>query len=645
LHILESVNTHNDLVFTPNYNKSAIEMGNSTTPINRSKINSLDHMIKVSDYIAGFLADHSIRKIFSISGAGNVHLLDSINRNPELDYVCPHHEQSCVMAAIAYSRLSPHLGTALTTGGPGAINAFSGVLDAWADSIPVLIISGQEKSCYTDPKNPLRMWGVQGFNVVHAVSGFTKYAVTIRDSQTLRYHLERALFECMNGRPGPVWLDIPMDIQASEIDPKSLLGYTADISYKKTQPLGEIDETIQSFQKAKRPVILLGHGLRLSGGMPLISKLLERFPAAVLTSWAGADMLPNDFCRYYGHAGVYGQRCANFVLQNCDFLLTIGSRLAIPQVGYEMKEFARAAKKIMVDIDPTELQKHSEIFDLTIQADASVFTSALLNSSENTKFPVMEEWISLCSHWREKYPLTDPVLHASQGGFVNSYQFTDHLSDHLNTNDVIITDMGTALTCTHQAIKIKKGQRLITSTGLGEMGFGLPGAVGACFARPDERVILIAGDGSFMMNLQELQTVVHHKLPIKIFLYCNNAYLTIKHTQSALFSGRLSGTDPGTGVSCPDFKKIAEAFGIRSLSLEDPQMIDKAIKETMRGVDPVICVIKMHPMQPLVPKVTFSMLPNGTMVSPPLEDLFPYLPRKTMREEMIIGMHPKSELI
>ncbi len=598
--------------------------------------------MKVSDYITSFLSGRNARHIFAISGAGNVHLLDSMTADPRLKIVCNHHEQASVMSAIAYARLSPFIGVALTTGGPGAINAFSGALDAWADSIPILIISGQEKSVFTRKENPLRMWGVQGFDVPRAVSGFTKYAVTILDPLSIKYHLEKALFLAFSGRPGPVWLDIPMDIQSAQVDPEKLEGYHAE-PMPHTAQKGDVEKVLELLSNSQRPVILLGHGVRLSGALDLVPALLEKFPTAVLTSWAAADMVSSDFPRFFGHAGVYGQRCANFVLQNSDFFLSIGSRLAIPQVGYVADEFARDAKKIMVDIDPTELDKHSESFDLCVESDAGDFIKELISASEHTTFPTPHSWLARCEEWRRSYPLLDPEIHASQPGYVNSYEFIDCLSNHFNSDEVVVTDMGTALTCTHQAIKLSGTQRLVTSTGMGEMGFGLPGAIGACFANPGKRVILIVGDGSFMMNLQELQTIIHHKLPLKIFLYSNDAYLTIKHTQTALFEGRLAASDAESGVSCPNFEKVALAFGFRVTELNSSVSMDDAISKTLEGEDPVLCNIHMHPMQPLVPKVSFTMKHDGSLLSPPLEDLFPFLPRETLRHEMMIGMHPKSE--
>jgi len=365
----------------------------------------------------------------------------------------------------------------------------------------------------------------------------------------------------------------------------------------------------------------------------------------VVTTQLGKDIMSYDHALFTGHPGVKGDRAGNFAVQNCDFFLSIGSRLAIPQVGYDLKEFARAATKIMVDIDSTELGKHAEAFDLCVQSDAREFVAQLLSVAKTEELTIQEPWIEQCQDWKTRYPLVDPVLHANEPGYINSYAFIDRLSDQFSDKEVIVTDMGTALTCTHQAIRLRADQRLVTSTGVGEMGFGLPGAIGACFARPGERVVLIVGDGSFMMNLQELQTVVHHKLPLKIFLYCNDAYLTIKHTQTALFKGRLTGTDADTGVSCPDFIKVANAFGIRTVTLDDPANTEKAIRQTLEGNDAALCEIRMHPMQPLVPKVSFSMNPDGTLVSPPIEDLYPFLPRETLQKEMLIGLHPKSELL
>lgn len=615
--------------------------------------------MKVSDYVAQALADHNAKHIFAISGAGSAHLLDSVAYHPGLSYVCPHHEQAGVMAAIAYTRVSGRLGVMMTTAGPGAANAIIGVLNAWADSIPCLILSGQEKSVHARPSNPLRMWGVQGFNIVDTVKGFTKYAALVDRPETVRYHLEKALYLASEGRPGPVWIDIPVDVQAVQIDPEALESFTPPsqaVAVPTARLAGEVAQVREMFAKAQRPVIWLGNGIRLAGAESLVRELIEKFPAAYLTAWNGCDLLATDHPLHFGHAGVYGQRCANFVLQNCDLLLAIGTRLAIPQVGYEHSEFARAAKRVMVDIDPTEIGKLAEVLDLGIAADAGDFLRALLDNpvthgsgndlAELAHAVRHEDWIAKCNGWRDKYPLIEDGAHPVEPGFVNSYRFIDELSNHFADNETIVLDAGTACTCSFQALRLREGQRVVYSTGLGEMGFGLPGAIGAAFAKGgEERVILISGDGSIMMNLQELQTVVHHKLPVKLFLFTNGAYLSIKHTQKAMF-GRFSGADPDSGVSCPDFQKVAAAFGFATMRIDGWEDVPAGIERALETPGPVLCEVPMHPAQLLVPKLALALTAEGKFVSPPLEDLSPLLPREPFREEMeLVGVHPKSEAL
>lgn len=600
-------------------------------------------MIKVSDYIAAFLVQKKIREIFAISGAGNVHLFDSIANHPDLRYICPHHEQAGAMAAIGYTRLSDRCGVMMTTAGPGASNAITGALSAWADSIPILMISGQEKSVYANRKNPLRMWGVQGFDIVRAVEGITKYAAIIDTPESVRFHLEKAFYLMREGRPGPAWLDIPVDVQSALIDPSLLDGFTPTIEEKRpTVTTEQLAAVLHELGRARRPVLLLGQGIRLGGSLNEMFELVDKLRIPVLTSWNGADLLPSDHPRHFGHAGVYGQRCANFVLQNADLLLTVGTRLAIPQVGYDLSEFVRAGRRIMVDIDESELNKFAGVFDLLIRSDAGIFMSALTRTLER---PIeARDWLRTCEDWRDRYPLVEHSVHTQPDvGLINSYHFIDRLSRLLAKDDVVVTDMGTALTCTHQTISLRGDQRLMTSTGLGEMGFGLPGAIGAAFACPDKRIVLIVGDGSFMMNLQELQTVVHHHLPIKIFLYENDGYLTIKHTQNALFKGRFAGSNAQTGVSCPNFQGLARVFGLQTFHLENWADATDIIQRTLDADGPTLCSIRMDPEQLLAPKINFLSRKDGSLVSPPLEDLYPFVPREVLKNEMLIGIHPKSQ--
>jgi acetolactate synthase-1/2/3 large subunit len=598
--------------------------------------------MKLSDYVSSYLVQKGAKDIFAIVGAGNVHLLDSVACREGLNYICPHHEQAGVMAAIAYHRISKNPGIMLTTGGPGAANAVIGVLDAWADSIPCMLISGQEKTQYVEEHKNLRMWGVQGFNVTKTVEGFTKYAALVTDPNTIRYHLDKAFYLMNNGRPGPVWLDIPIDVQAANIDPETLQGFLPDFEEDKLFDT-EIETLLNAFKTAERPLFIIGHGVHLSGGRHLMPELLKRFPVPFLTAWNGKDLIASDHQQNFGHEGNYGQRCANFIVQNCDLLVTIGTRLAIPQVGYNFSEFARSAKKFILDIDQTELSKFAGYPDVTlIKGDAKQFIEQLLRATKNTKFAKPDKWLNTCNHWKEKYPPVDPKIHTSKKGFVNSYRFVYRLSDFFRDDEVIVTDMGTSLTCTHQAIVLRKRQRIVTSTGLGEMGFGLPGAIGACFANNKNRVILIVGDGSFMMNLQELQTVIHHRLPIKIFLYTNDAYLTIKHTQKGMVKGRFSGTNKESGVSCPDFIRVAKAFGFETFKISDEKDIDTTVQEVLNTDQPALCEVVMEPLQELIPKLSFSIDKDGKMVSPPIEDLYPFLPRQEMKDEMIIDLLQSS---
>lgn len=595
--------------------------------------------MKLSNYLTGFLAEHGERHIFAISGAGNVHLLEAIDLQPELTYICPHHEQAGVMAAIAYGRVTGRMGVMVTTGGPGAVNAITGVLDAWADSFPCLVISGQEKSAWAREDNPLRMWGVQGTNITKMVSSICKYSAMVTDPTTIRFHLEKAWHEASSGRPGPVWLDIPIDLQAAQIDVESLVGFNPPV-VAKPDLTGPVQSLLALAKKAQRPVLWLGHGIRLSGAMEALEPLLETLPFPFLTSWNGADMVPSSHPRNFGHAGVYGQRCGNFVLQNSDLVIAIGTRLAIPQVGYEWDEFAREAQVVVVDVDPLELDKCPATTRFTkVCADAKDFLEALLHEAPPQLEPT--SWIAQCHHWQQRFPLIEPEVHVQAPGLLNSYRFIEALIGELADDEVVVTDMGAALTSTHQALTLKRDQRLITSTGLGEMGFGLPGAIGAAIGKGG-RVVLLMGDGSAMMNIQELQTAFHHQLNLKIFLYANDGYLTIRQTQRGIFGEHLVASGSASGVTCPDFARVADAFGLSTFRLDDPKDMGEVIRKVLDAQGPVLCQVSLDPQQVLGPKLSLAVLPDGTLVSPPLEDLAPQLPRDVFEQEMLIPLHAKS---
>ena len=599
--------------------------------------------MKVSDYIADFLAEKGIKHVFGIVGAGNAHLFDSITKKGFTQIVCVHHEQAACMAMQTYYRVSGVVTAAILTTGGGSTNATTGVVGAWADSIPGLVISGNENSKFTRPENPLRMWGVQGYDSSEMMHKVTKYAHRVLDPERIGYELEKAYQICADGRPGPCWIDVPMNIQAAQIAPETLAVYSpeqAPDAAPQTDLNAAVDQVLEMLRAAERPLLWLGHGIRLAGAVGLIEPLLSATNAPALVSWAGIDMVDSDHPRVFGRAGTYGQRAANFVLQNCDALVCLGTRLAIPQVGYDLTEFARAAQVAVVDIDPAEAAKHGDRVALPIVADVQAFLKALLAKIE-TPLPPKQSWLDRCDEYRTRYPWVGPE-HADQNGYLNSYPFMEKLNRHLKADQLVVTDMGTALLSGHQVLRMNGTQRLMTSTGLGEMGFGLPAAVGASFARGKAEVICLNCDGGMMMNLQELQTIVHHRLPIKIFVFNNDGYLMIKHTQKALFQGHYSGTDEKSGVSCPNFTALAAAFGMPAFQIRTWDDFDAVLPQVQAAGGPVICEVFMHPEQLFVPKLSLAIQEDGTLVSPPLEDLSPLLPREELAQAMLVGMHEKS---
>lgn len=599
----------------------------------------------VSDVIAHFFQSKKIPHVFGIIGAGNAHIFDAIHTLGHTNLVCVHHEQAATMAIQTYFRVSGVVTAAVLTTGAGSLNGVTGVVSAWADSIPCLIISSNENSRHTHGQNPLRMWGIQGYDSVAMVEKVTKYAVRITDPTKILFELEKAYHLASTGRQGPCWLDIPMNIQSAVVEESLLPSFIPNAPVTPSAKLIEDVRQIWSvLSQCKRPVLWLGHGIRLAGAQPLLEPLLALAKFPVLLSWAGIDMLDSHFPLVYGRAGVYGQRCANFVLQNCDGLLTLGTRLAIPQVGYDMSEFCRDAQIMAVDIDVAELDKHKDHLDIAIPMDAKVFLEISIKILKQGPLAAPRAWIDICDTYRQRFPWVGPE-HKEEPGKINSYRFMDKLNGYLKPDQIIVTDMGTALLSGHQTLKINPGQRLMTSTGLGEMGYGLPAAIGASFARNRGEVLCLNCDGGMMMNLQEIQTIVHHRLPIKIIIFNNDGYLMIKHTQKALFQGRYSGTNKDTGVSCPDFSKLAKAFDIPSFQIRTWGDFDRTISSLMEEKGPVICEVFMDPEQPFFPKLSLSSQKDGTIISPPLEDLSPLLSREELQKNMIIPLHPKSEKI
>lgn len=599
--------------------------------------------VKVSDFVAGFLADRGMSHVFGIVGSGNAHIFDSIQYGGKSEIVCVHHEQAACMAAQTYFRTSGRVTAALLTTGAGSLNGVTGVVSAWADSIPMLVISSNENSKHTTADNPLRMWGVQGYDSVEMVKRVTKYAVRVMDPSDIRFELEKAYALAKQGRPGPCWVDIPMNIQAAKVDPAAFRGYVEPQPGRPPLDSAAVVDIWKGLRAARRPLIWAGHGIRLAGAEGLLRELLEKAKVPTLVSWAGLDMLDSCHPLVFGRAGVYGQRAANLILQSCDYLLAIGTRLAIPQIGYEHSEFVRSAKIVVVDIDPAEAVKLGKRAQPVV-ADAGDFLTASLAALASEAYEAPGLWLAHCSGLRSRYPWVGPE-HADRGGFINSYSFMERLAAHFKPDQIVVTDMGTALLSGHQTLTIKPGQRLMTSTGLGEMGYGLPGAIGASFARGKGEVLCLNCDGGMMMNLQELQTLVHHRLPIKLIIFNNDGYLMIKHTQKALFGGRYSGTNHRSGVSCPDFSKLAAAFGIPCAQVRTWEDFGGVIPRMQAAEGPMIVEVLMDPEQLFVPKLSMAPAGDGSLVSPPLEDLSPLIDRAALRRDLLVSLHPKSETL
>ena len=598
----------------------------------------------VSHLVALALEDLGIEHLFGIIGAGNVHLFEAIARHGYTEIICVHHEQAACMAMQTYYRTNGKLSGALLTTGAGSTNGVTGVVSAWADSIPGIVIAGNENSKFNKPENLLRMWGVQGYDSVDMVRKVTKYASRVAAPEQCVYEVQKAAHISLQHRPGPVWVEIPMDFQSSRIDPATSAQFPPP-SLKKKSTLDvavQIESVVDALIAAERPLLWLGHGIRLAGAEKQIEPLLNRLGQPALVSWAGIDMVDSDHPLVFGRAGVYGQRAANFILQNSDYVLAIGTRLAIPQIGYDLTELARGARIDVVDIDANEVVKHKTRTQEMIECDAAVFLHALTERLSQRVVTANPDWLARCNAYQKQFPWVGPE-HADKDGFMNSYRFMERLNSVFKRDQVVVTDMGTALLSGHQVLKFREGQRLMTSTGLGEMGYGLPGAIGASIALNRGEVMCLNCDGGMMLNLQELQTVAHHKLPIKLFIFNNDGYLMIKHTQNALFKTGYVGTDRASGVSCPDFSKIAAAFDMPAFQIRSWDECDVTLAEVQAASGPVICEVFMHPEQLFSPKLSLATKPDGSMVSPPLEDLSPLVSRDELERAMLVGVHEKSK--
>lgn len=595
-------------------------------------------MISVADYIAKALADYGIRHVFMITGGGAMFLNNAFGAEQRIHCVFNHHEQASAMAAEGYARITGSIGVVNVTSGPGSINALNGVFGAWTDSIPMLIISGQVKretlvTSYNVPG--LRQLGDQEVDIISMVKGITKYSALITDPSSIRYHLEKALTLAKSGRPGPCWLDIPIDVQSSLVDEEVLVPYNCkeEIVSTKIDVYEDAREVLKKIISAKRPVIIAGTGIRISNSMEVFDRVIHRLGIPVTTAWTH-DLIASDDPLFCGRPGTIGTRAGNFVVQNADLVIVIGSRLNIRQVSYNWQSFAKNAYKIQIDIDSAELNKPTIKLDMGIQCDAKIFLDALdeIIDVEPYDKTTHESWLAWCKARLLKYP---PISNEQRvfKGAINPYVFIEALFNCLNENDIIVTGNASACIIPFQVAKIKKGQRLFSNSGCASMGYDLPAAIGAAFAAPQKRVICIAGDGSLQMNIQEFQTLKQHQLNIKCFVLNNNGYLSIRSSQKNFFN-KLTGESPQSGLTFPNIEKVAKAYGLNAFRLDSEKFVEK-LEYILAIPGPVVCEVLVDPNQGFEPRLSSKQLPDGKIISPSLEDMFPFLSREEYLQNII----------
>ncbi len=599
--------------------------------------------IKLAAWVADQLAARGIRDVFMLTGGGAMHLNHALGTHPGLRTTFTHHEQALAMAAEAYYRFSNRLAVVNVTSGPGGTNAITGVYGAWVDSVGMLVLSGQVKRETTVRATglPLRQFGDQELDIEELVRPITKYAVMVNDPRMIRYHLEKALHLATSGRPGPVWVDIPLDVQAAMIDPDDLPGFDPaelDEPWRATDLSAAAAAILERLQAAQRPVVFAGGGVRLSGAHDDFLRLIEKLGVPVVTGWNAHDVLWNDHPLYAGRPGTVGDRGGNMVTQSADLLLVLGSRLNIRQVSYNWQSFAREAYKIWVDIDPVELRKPTVVPDMPVVADLAELIPALLAQPYSGPSAAQGEWLDWARERVRRFPAVLPEYHAHPTR-IHPYVAMDALFGQLGADDVVVTGNGSACVVSFQAAEIQRGQRLWTNSGSATMGYDLPAAIGVCAATGGQRrVIAIAGDGSIMMNLQEMQTIAGNKLPVKVFLINNSGYVSVFQTQRNFFDGVEVGGGPKSNVTFPDFGKVAAAFGFAYFRAANHADLPGAIAAALAADGPVLCELMIDDTVGFAPKLGAKAHPDGRITSPALEDLSPFLPREVLRENMRIAL-------
>jgi len=592
--------------------------------------------MRVADYIFKFLADYGVKYVFLVVGGSAMHLNDALRKEKRIKYVCNHHEQGAAIAAEGYARTSGNLAVVNVTSGPGGTNTLTGVIGQWLDSVPVLYLSGQvkyETTIASVPGSRLRQIGDQEINIIDIVRPVTKYAKMITDPETIKVELDKAVYIATSGRPGPVWLDIPLDVQGALIDERRLKNENVNnISIEVKDET--ISAVIKELQKAKRPLLIAGHGIRISKAKEQFLELVDLLSIPVVTTFNGFDLIASNSDYFIGRIGTLGSRAGNFALQNADLVICLGTRNNIRQVSYNWASFARQAKKIIIDIDDAELRKKTIKGDLLIHSDAKVFITKLLKEIPDG-FKVDKTWREWCLVRKKKYPVVLDEYKIPNGHFIHPYHFIEELTTLLDDNAIVVGGNGTACVVLFQAGIVKAGQRIFWNSGCAAMGYDLPASIGAALAG-NQDVVCITGDGSIQMNLQELQTIKHYNLPVKIFILNNRGYRSIELTQTEFFNGNFIGCNKNSGVSFPDFSKLAYLYDLKYYRIDSTARMRQVIESVLSCTGAVICEVVLNKDYIFAPKLSSKKMSDGHIVSKPLEDLSPLLERDELYSNLIV---------
>lgn len=603
----------------------------------------MSNTMRVADYVFSFVRDQGVSSVFLVPGGGAMYLVDAAGNTPGLTFVPNHHEQASAVAAEAYSRINERLGVCLVTTGPGGTNAITGVAGAWIESVPMLVISGQVKRADLMGDSGVRQKGPQEVDVVALVEPITKYAVTVMDPADIRYHLEKAVHLATHGRRGPVWIDIPLDVQAAQVDPASLRGFTPEAEAPKAALDSAIARLVEMIDAAERPLIVAGHGIRLAQAGEDFRRLYEALQVPVVATWNAMDLIPASHPLSVGKPGTVALRPANFAVQNCDLLIAIGARLDNVVTAFNPAQFGRNAKKVVVDVDPAELAKFSHSIDLKVQADAADFIAAALAQAGKVARKDRAPWLERCAQWKARYPVNDGKPFP-EAGPISHYHLVQVMSEEFPEDTLIVTgSSGLAVEAFYTVFQNKPGQRVFLTSGLGAMGYGLPAMIGAGFANKLKPFIGIESDGSLQMNLQELATIRAQNLPVRMFIMNNNGYASIRATQRNYFQGRFVGTGPEAKLFIPDIVALAGAMGIPAMRIADAAELRAGIRHALAQPGPFLCDVRLVENEALWPKSAALPQPDGSMLSMPLEDMSPLLPRDELRAQMLTPLAPESE--